>query len=89
MLLQLLSFLDFISTIGIAFIFLDIIGFAQGVFFVFYLMGKGILFFGDIASFIDLVTGLLVLLMLLGFRSVFVFVIIEFYLLQKVVASYM
>lgn len=89
MLLQLLSFLDFISTLGIAFIFLDIIGFSQGIFFVFYLMGKGIMFFGDVASFIDLVSGLLVLLMLLGFRSIIIFSIIEFYLLQKVVASYL
>ena len=88
MLLRILAFLDFIITIGIALIYFDIIHFSQGIFIVFYLVGKGILFFGDFASFLDLLSGLIVLLMLLNISSIFLFVIIEFYLLQKVVVSY-
>lgn len=87
-LLRLLSFLDLITVFAITFAYLDLLPLVVIVWVPVYLVFKGMIFFGDIASILDMVCGLIVALFFMGFKPAFLFIAVILYLLQKIVVAY-
>ena len=87
--LQLLSLLDFLVVFMTAFGYLELISISYIMWVPVYLVGKGIIFFGDMASLLDMCCGIGILLFIFGFKPALLFLFIELYLLQKIAVGFM
>jgi len=80
--------LDFLTALVIILLQLNLIGFRIAAPFIIYMISKVIVFRGDLASIIDGVIGVYIILMLIGFNPVILTAIALIYLLQKIFVSF-
>jgi len=86
--IQGMGMLDLISALVLILIHFDIIGWKLGFVVALYLFIKAYAFKGDIASILDGVCGIYVLLVMFGLHTGFTYVVV-FYFIQKAAISFM
>ena len=79
--------MDIFSVLAMFGLHYDIVGWKIGFTFAVYLLFKGYYFFGDLASFIDLLGGLHFILLIMGWHSPLIWVF-SIYFLQKALVSF-
>ncbi|MCP3682974.1 MAG: hypothetical protein GY861_09810 [bacterium] len=90
MILKALGFMDFLVAVTVVLLHYDIlIGAKTGMVFASYLFIKGIVFRGDLASIVDFIVGIYIVLLILGIQWGIVTYIVAIYLMQKVFFSFM
>jgi hypothetical protein len=87
MLLQLMGCADVITAINLLLLQWGLYDWHIGIFFLAYLLFKGIYFFGDVASFLDILIACYMLLLFTGFTSVITYGVMA-YLCQKAYFSF-
>ena len=88
MFIKVLGFFDLLAAGVLFLLHLDFIGWKIALVAIIYLLLKAALFFGDIMSILDAVTGVYIILLLLGFHSPLTFIFI-IYLVLKAVFSFL
>ncbi|MDI3543751.1 MAG: hypothetical protein PWQ28_32 [Candidatus Woesearchaeota archaeon] len=87
MILKIYGSLDLMSAFVIFLCSLDLIGIKLPILIMLYLGFKVILYFGDLASFLDLAVIIYMIFLLLGFSNLVITVLSIVYLAQKGIAS--
>lgn len=88
MIVKLLGFFDLLTAVVLFLLHQDMIGWNIALAAFLYLMFKAVVFFGDLASILDAVTGIYIIILLLGFHTPLTYIFI-IYLFQKAVFSFL
>ncbi|MFH0752818.1 MAG: hypothetical protein V1914_04465 [archaeon] len=90
MIVKLFGLGDLVAAVSLVLLNLDVGGFAVylAIASAVYLILKGLIFFFDLASFLDILSAVMIVLALFGFRSMWLYVFAA-WLLQKAVRSYL
>ena len=84
MIVQIFSIGDLLTSITLLLLHFDIVPWNIGIAASFYLIIKWFMFRGDIASIIDFLVGIYIILQMLGYSSFLTFIFAK-YLIQKVI----
>ena len=88
MIIKILGFFDLLTALIIFLLHNNLVGWKIALIAFIYLMIKAVVFFGDIMSILDGVTGIYIIVLLLGFHTFLTYIFI-IYLVQKAVFSFL
>ncbi len=88
MIIKLLGFFDLLTALTLFLLHHELLGWKIALVAFSYLMIKAVVFFGDIMSILDGVTGIYIIVLLLGFHTFLTYIFI-IYLVQKAVFSFL